>query len=683
MPEAYAVAAELTLKSNIPAALREIIDSLEKARRGVVDLQAEFDSLGKAGAGISRMVRSLLKLQDVRFPNGLATGAAALEDKLTGAVGRMDALIERAKALGAEMKGMSGPRVPPGGGGGGRVPGRGGHGGGGGDPLIEGIGGGELLEFYGKNYQDYASVETIYRSMQSDRNLSGNSPAMRKIRDQAAGLLSRYKVLSPLDVARSQAEAYTIAGGNLSEQAGISDMLARVEQSLILRNPNLDRADAQRQAVATLRGLDVSNRFFDPKTGQYNQARADAEVDRVLALTSASNGLATGQNFLSFEKSAKLAGTRLSLEGEAELAHFIDINPSRSGTALNSFENLFGGTASRMKAADKAFWTKQGVFGKDGRVVDSALFYSNPLEWISRHMSGVSLDDINDRTQRQTVGSLIGETRGAQGNINRGAAAIARQNVAGNQDNLLRSPGGALLQFGASLERFRVSLGKFESGPGIKILDGLSTGLDKLTAAMSAHPTAAKDFLELSAGLAALAVVRGAVALSGLGDALGGLGKGIGLFAKSAPAGEALAFLGGAGGLAAIAAGFAAVGAALYGLPAVIKLIEEALGYGDYDKRPYKDRFKPPPSSPPAPSFQPQAVPGDHNLAHRFRPTAYGAGSDTPHAQPISLTVTLDGRTVAQSVSTHLVRMMTPNAMPGTTTWDSRALPTPPGMVTA
>ena len=670
MAEAYSVAAEINLKSNFPAMLREMTEGLDKARKGVRDLQAEFDTLGKAGAGIARIVRSLLKLQDIRFPSGLATGAAALDDKLSGAVGKMDALLDRARALGTEMRGVGGPRVPGGGGGG-----RGGGGGhGGSDALIGGIAGGAVLDFYGNNYKDYARVETVYRSMQSDSQLAGNSSSMAAIRDQAGGLLSKYKVLSPLDVARSQAEAYTIAGGNMGEQAGISDMLARIEQSLILRNPQLDPADAQRQAVATLRGLDVSNRFFNRQTGQFDMGRANAEADRVLALTYASNGLATGQNFLSFEKSAKLAGTRLSLEGEAELAHFIDINPSRSGTALNSFENLFGGNASRMKAKDKAFWTSKGVYGKDGKLVDSGLFYNNPLEWISRHMSNVSLDDINDRTQRQNVSSLIGETRGAQGNINRGAAAIARQNVSANQSNLLNSPGGAMLQFDASFERFRVSLGKFESGPGIKILDALSTGLDKLTAAMTAHPGAAKMFLELSAGLAALAVVRGAVALSGLGGALGLLAKGVGFFAKGTAAEGAIALLAGPAGLVAVAGGLVGLGAALYGLPKLLHWLATTVGPVGSAGANSANRGHAGPLTPMPGNLHSPFARGD------YHPTSYAGGA---HAQPISLTVNLDGRQVATLVSTHLVRLMRPNAMSGTTSWDPISTPTPPGLVTA
>jgi hypothetical protein len=535
---------------------------------------------------------------------------------------------------------------------------------------MEGIFGAGLLDFYANNFQMAAKVETTYRGFQSDSRLAGNSPAYQAIRAQAGGQLSRYRVLSPLDVAKNAGEAFAIGGGNMGEQGAIADMLDRAEQNLIARNPNLDSADAQRQAVAMLKGLDVANRFFDPKTGQFSTGRANTELDRVQALLAASNGLATGQNFYAFEKSAKLAGQRLSLEGEAEMAHYIEINPSRAGTALSSFENLFGGHASRMAAKDKEYWTKQGIYGKDGRIADSGLFYSNPLEWIAQHMGHINLDDISDRTQRQTVGSLIGETLGATGNINRQAAATARQNVTGNTGNMLGGPGGQMLLFEASMERFRTSLGKFESGPGVKILDGLTSALDGLTAFMTKHPTAATGFLELSAALAGFAVVRGAVVLSGLGGSLSVLGRGMALFAKGAPAAEAAIAL--PASLSAVAGGLVLLGAALVGLPPLMNLLAHAFG-------PINTTH--PNSANRGHAGALTAVPPSvHTFSNRgnYHPTAFETPAGGGSAMHINLIV--DGKKMAGVVTDHQMRAMRPGVQTGTSGPDWLQTPLPVGM---
>ncbi|MGI4944117.1 MAG: hypothetical protein ACRYHQ_26775, partial [Janthinobacterium lividum] len=178
--------------------------------------------------------------------------------------------------------------------------------------------------------------------------------------------------------------------------------------------------------------------------------------------------------------------------------------------------------------------------------------------------------------QRQTVATLLAEAHGSQSNIDRQTAAVFRSNVDANSGNLLGSPQGKFLQFDASLERFRVTLGKFEAGPGVMILDKLTAGLDKLDRVMEAHPAATDTLLKLTAAIAALAVVRGAASLLGIGEGLGALGKGISLLGKGSAAGGALETItaaAGGGSLFAFAAGIAAVGAALVTLPPFLKYL--------------------------------------------------------------------------------------------------------------
>lgn len=569
----YVVSAELTLRDMLSPSLDKVIERLDKATTTLATFQERLDKL--SSRGLTRLMEQLERLDRVTWPGQLVEGAERFDRLLMGADEKMAALAGHAVELARAMKDLRVPNVPavPGG----RVPGRIGHGGG--DPIMTGIGGGAVLEFLGGNYERFSSVDQVYRAMQGDTALAGpNNPKMAALRDNAAAQLARYRTLKPLDVAKNAAEAYTIGGGNMAEQPALANMLDRVEQSLVLRGKSPE--DAQRQAIATVRGLDIGNRFFDRKTGEFDQKRADTEADTVVSMLSASNGLMTGQNYLAFMKSSGLAGQNLSVEGMAKLAHFIDINPSRSGTALKSFENLFGGHATRMSKKDKSAWTAAGLYDKNGLLVDNDMLTgpnSDPLGWIEKHKKQLTAIRVSDRTQRQNVASFIAETDGSQGNINRGAAAVARQDVAGNSQNLLDSPIGKTLQFEASLEKFRVSLGKFESGPGAMILDKLASGLDKLTAAMEKHPEAAENLLKLSAALAAFAVVRGVATLLGLGEGITVLGKALSLLSKGGSGGGAISALTaaeGAGSLALLATRLTALGAVVSAVILALDLIK-------------------------------------------------------------------------------------------------------------
>ena len=677
----YTVAAEFMLRDWVSPTLDKIIERLDKAIERIGEFQDKLDRIG--GGGINRLLRSLDKLQTARFPNELAEGATQFDAALVGADARLAAMTKHAAELAAAMKELRVPSVPalpgerpaPG------TPRGAGHSS---DAVMQGVAGGAYLEFLSGNYERYSAVDQVYRSMQADSNLAGDSPAMKAIRDQASGQLARYTALKPLDVAKNAAEAYTLGGGKLAEQAPLADMLDRLEQSLMLRGGKSPE-DAQRQAAATLKALDIANRFFDPRTGQFSLDRGNVEVRRMQALIGVGGGFTTGQSLVAFKKSAGLAGQRLSLEGEAKLAHFIEINPSRSGTALKSLETLFGGSAPRMTKKDKAAFTAAGLYDRSGQLVDQDLFYSDPIGFIEKHAATFSNVRINDDVQRQTVAGLLGETLGAQGNINRGAAATARQNADANSGNLQSSPAGAALRFDAALEGFRVELGRFEAGPGVKILDTLTSGLRMLDDVMIKNPNATDAVLKLTAALGAFALARGVVSLLGIGDGVAALSRGLALFGKGSAASTALAAIGaeaGAGSLFGLAGGIVALGAALLAVPPILRDLlgdpaqnthpnTDARGHA-YANRPAPTDIGPPPKPQPW-GVLPQvgdgidgwlnrswSVPVNPHANNRggvqLQRQSYETGASPIHMQPLNISLTLDGRVIARNSRMHQTR---------------------------
>ena len=685
----YPILAEFTLKDDVSRVLQSVIEKADRATQVFGDLQERLDKIG--GGGINRLLRSLDRLETARFPGQLADGAERFDRLLAGADDKMAALVGHATELARVMRDLRTPSLPsvPTSNRSGRVSG-GGHGGGG-DPIMGGIEGGAVLEFFGGNYERFSAVDQVYKAMQGDKRLSGASPAMQALRDEAPGQLDRYRVLKPLDVAKNTAEAYAISGGNLEEQPGILNMLDRAEQNLVLRGTNPE--DAQQQAKALVKALDIGNRFFDPKTGGYNQVRADAEMDRMQALIAVGGGFTSGQAVLSFEKSSKLAGQRLDLLGEAEMAHFVEIDPRNAGTRINSLENLFGGSAARMAKKDKAYWTSLGLYDSHGNLKDNDLLFTRPLEWVEKHMAHLSSQDIDNHTQRMNVSGIAQETTGAFANIGRQTQAVLNSDVNANAGNLLASPQGRTLLFEASLEKFRVALGKFEAGPGAMILDKLAMGLDKLTTIMSAHPEASENLLKLTAGIAALAVVRGVASLVGIGDGLGAIGKGLGLLGRGTAAGsalEAMTAAAGAGSLFTLAGGIVALGAALIALPPFLRYL-----FGDKDGSPHTAtdaRGHPHAASqdPTAPTYgttpqqdmakwlRDQWVASQHPTSHNAHGIAYrpdgGSGAATM-LQPINFIV--DGRTMARALIPHL--MQAPTGPTDSLNFNPRVQPMRPG----
>lgn len=702
---AYAVAAEFMLETNVPKVLRELIEGFERLEGALSKAQEQADRFGKAGAEISRMVRSLGKLKEMEFPSSLVEGAHKLESGLGGATVKMDEFAARAKEAAGAFKEMHVGRIE----GGARDVASGGHGGGrghGGDPVMEGIGGGAILEFLLDNYKENAKLDQTYRKMQDDKRLT--DPVMERIRGNAAGQSEKYPGLLQEDIAKNAGEGYTLSGGNINEQSGIADMLDRIENTLVFRGKSPE--DAQAQATAIARAMDISNQYYDKKTGEFSQTKADDSANRVLGIVAASNGLVKGQNILAFEKSAGRMGQNLSLEGESKLAHFIDVNPSKAATALNSFMSLFsnGGTALKDKNFD--FFEERGVFSYDKKAKkwvtnDADLLKSDPVEFIMKRLKGISDDDLASHAQRMNVAANSLETRGSIGNIRRQANTIGFIDTAANDKKLENSSQGKLIEFSASMDRFRITMGNFEQGPGIKILDSLTSGIDRLTKLMNAHPDFTDGFLKLTAAVAAFAVVRGVASLLGLGEGIGLLGKGLAMFMRGAAGATALETLGataGAGSLFGLAGGIVALGAALLGLPPLLKFLAGDPAQNPHPNtnargQPYSGRTAADaPKAPPTKGFSDFLRETWEQSKHPQSTNARGLGNihresyQTPldggmiHWQPIHVSVMMpDGRVLADVVTKHQAREDRQASRQGMNDPDHRETPFPAGLRSA
>ena len=242
--------------------------------------------------------------------------------------------------------------------------------------------------------------------------------------------------------------------------------------------------------------MDVGNRFYDRKTGQFDTQRANKEADLLLAQMNVSGGFTKGSSIQNFFRSAGTMGQDISAEGLARMTHFIEVNPQNSAQAIKSFINLFEHGARRMAKKDRAAWIKAGLFGADGSLPADAeaMLHTDPIGFAEKYLSRFDRGFISSHIQRQNVGSILNETEGSTGNINRQAAAVARQDAQAGNAALLNSPAGAVKLLDASIARFSVTLGKFEAGPGVHILDQITDGLDRATKYLNAHPDSMKKF---------------------------------------------------------------------------------------------------------------------------------------------------------------------------------------------
>ncbi len=544
--------------------------------------------------------------------------------------------------------------------------------------------------------------------------------------------------VAQVDIANATAAAWKTAGdvigssatknlaliGDLRDSLGsmpeaISAAPAMARLGVVLQN--LTGQDQEKAGYAAARFLEQRGSLVNPKTGQIDANLMERNANLIEAITAGTRGRVGPDQLLAFQSYARLAGAQLSDQGLINMAPVIAAAKSAStvGTQLSSLENqLIGGVMTNASAhwlehlgvvnPKRTHEMRGGRMQLDaGALIDEETLRRDPREWIKKYIGGGLLREgfstpdsqagaVLQSHLRQTVTGLIGEILRSYASFSKGSRLIDIAAGTNQYDTAQATdPTTKMAAFSTAWSNLLTALGAPIVNDATGLIGKLTTALTGLTKWASTHQKLVGEIEDVTAALAGLGVVGGSLSLATA--AFRPFTIGLKALTTVLVGSEVVAA---AGTLTGLAAGLSALGAVLFGFPKAIHALEDALGFGDYDNRPFKDRFKPPSALPPLPqpSFQPRAVPGDTNLAHRFRPTAYetGGGAQQPRLTStgydvgsdgltlhVSMPVYLDGNQIATHTEQKIVRRMTPSAMPGTTTWDPRALPTPPGLVTA
>lgn len=412
-------------------------------------------------------------------------------------------------------------------------------------------------ETFGSAFHQTGAYDQTFLGMLGDPVAAANMPA---IRASAAQAMRDNRYLSPVDAARMAQEAYEVSGGQTAEQAPITSLINRVDRSFQLLGKNPE--DAMRESIAFIRAQDISNRFYDPRTGQFSMEQASRSTDSALGMVIANRQFMRGQNFLTFSKSAGLAAQQMSDEGMLNLAHFIDVNPSRAGTQVRSLENLFGGTHARMARKDFAYFQHLGLVGKNGQFLGQDQLRSDPIGWITHYLSPLlgSHPELLGSIQRMNVSDLVGETTGAEGNISRQAAAARRTDATRSIDALSGGQSAQSLAMHTAWERLEFTVGQAAQGPFISSLQALTGAFNGISDFVSKHPD---DIRQFGNDISALIHIVGSIA-AGIGYVMNIVPGPIRRILESAAAGAATGAIGGSvipgAGTAAGAVGGAVVG---------------------------------------------------------------------------------------------------------------------------
>ncbi|MFT8354594.1 MAG: hypothetical protein ABF617_08310 [Gluconobacter japonicus] len=355
-------------------------------------------------------------------------------------------------------------------------------------------------------FEQAGAYDQTFLSMSGDPKVN-----IAALRTQADRIRRTNPYINAPDSATLVSEAYDLSGGRMGEVPAIADILSRVDRSFQLLGK--DGPAALRESANFVRAQDISNRFYNPATGQFDAERANASTDAAMGMIFANRQFMQGKNFFQFSRSAGAAAQQMSDTGMFNLAHFIDIAPAKAGMQVRSLENLFGGFHPRMKNADFEYFQSLGLVGRNGQFKGQQELYSDPIGWITQNIAPLlpRHPELLGMIQRMNVSDLINETYGASGNVARQAAAARRTNATASVNALDGGSKAAQQRTEIAWERFEFSLGQFAQGPGIKVLNSLTDALNNTSAYMVAHPndmsrlaTQAGDFAKGMVGAATL-----------------------------------------------------------------------------------------------------------------------------------------------------------------------------------
>ncbi|XQZ98814.1 hypothetical protein ACOZ4Y_02475 [Komagataeibacter rhaeticus] len=418
---------------------------------------------------------------------------------------------------------------------------------------IHGVG-----ETLGAGFRQTGQYDQTFLGMQGDPQAAANMAAIQASAQQA---MRENRYLTPVDAARMAQEAYEVSGGHMEEQAPVTSLINRVDRTFQLLGKSPE--EAMRESIAFIRAQDISNRFYDPHTGQFSMDRASESTNSALGMVIANRQFMRGQNFQSFARSAGLAAQNMSDEGMLNLAHFIDVNPARAGMQVRSFENLFAGDHTRMTDKDFAYFSDRlHLTDRDGRFVGQEQLTSDPIGWINHYLSPLiaTHPELLGHIQRMNVSDLAGEATGAEGNIARQAAAARRTDAMRSVDALAGGQSAQSLAMHTAWERLEFTIGRAAQGPFISSLQSLTNAFNGISDFVSRHPDDVRQFAD---DISALIHVVGGIA-GAIGSVIDHIPGPLRRILESAAAGAATGAVGGSilpgAGTAAGAIGGAVVG---------------------------------------------------------------------------------------------------------------------------
>ncbi|WP_265145511.1 hypothetical protein [Gluconacetobacter entanii] len=370
---------------------------------------------------------------------------------------------------------------------------------------IHGVG-----ETLGSAFTQTGQYDQTFLGMQGDPQAAANMAAIQASAQQA---MRENRYLTPVDAARMAQEAYEVSGGHMEEQAPVTSLINRVDRTFQLLGKSPE--EAMRESIAFIRAQDISNRFYDPHTGQFSMDRASESTNSALGMVIANRQFMRGQNFQSFARSAGLAAQNMSDEGMLNLAHFIDVNPARAGMQVRSFENLFAGDHTRMEPKDFAYFSNRlHLTDRDGHFVGQEQLTSDPIGWINHYLSPLiaTHPELLGHIQRMNVSDLAGEATGAEGNIARQAAAARRTDAMQSVDALSGGQSAQSLAMHAAWERLEFTIGRAAQGPFISSLQSLTNAFNGISDFVSRHPDDVRQFADdISALIHVVGGIAGAI----------------------------------------------------------------------------------------------------------------------------------------------------------------------------
>ena len=579
MTESLSVSAKLELSSNVPQVVDRMIAAFDTLNSKLKTTQDALSRLGRKGGSLSKLGDSLDRLSKMRLGSGLADDMSAVADRAKAITSQVDAMAAASERASRAWRTMANTRAPAGGGASNSSRGIGNSG----SMLVDtamvgSIVGDSGTNLIGAGWAANAAVQQQVILAEADKRVT---PAIvAKVQAAVAQLQKQYPSLTQVEGLKLFREGMGVFGSSDEALATLPGTV-RLQQLYQLTGQGQGGTGGD-ETQAALKAGDALQSFINPKTGQIDADLFNRFMDFQSRSMLAGGGLVDAKSWLTYARTARASGIGYNRDALEYTQALLELSPGRTGTALQSAFQLFGASTANLSDKNKAAWQQAGLIGKNGQLADASGFQSDPYTWVWNTLlpklakQGITsrqqiLAWLSAHGQRSTVAGVLSDIAIGETNIQKTKARFDAQDP--NAVNALQnSDSGKLQALAAAESNFLVALGKFEEGPGVKILTDLTNALNSITNWATAHPGTAKILVEIGGGVAILAdaasklamtiyfgapLVRGLASLASKATDLAKAGVGLAGAAK------------GLDGLAAAAAPFASggpVGLALAGL---------------------------------------------------------------------------------------------------------------------